>query len=82
MARNAIESDFRSSTMAAGSHLVKTKLHIDLKWREMPSKGDFLSFKMAAGSHFIKKLFFFLKLRFDLKWREMRSNVTFGHPKF
>ena len=35
MARNAIESDFRSSKMAAGSHFVKKiqnkKLRIDLK---------------------------------------------------
>ena len=43
MARNAIESDFRSSKMAAGGHFVrnypkKLKLRIDLKWREMRSK--------------------------------------------
>ena len=38
MARNAIKSDFRSSQMAAGSHFVKQKLRIDLKWREMQSK--------------------------------------------
>ena len=42
MARNAIENDFRSSKMAAGSHFVKKKikktLRIDLKWREMRSK--------------------------------------------
>ena len=40
MARNAFESDFRSSKMAAGSHFVekKSKLRIDLKWREMRSK--------------------------------------------
>ena len=43
MARTAIESDFRSSKMAAGSHFVKEnqkkiKLRIDLKWREMRSK--------------------------------------------
>ena len=42
MARNAIESDFRSSKMAAGGHIVKTfrekkELRIDLKWREMRS---------------------------------------------
>ena len=44
MARNAIESDFRSSKMAA--HFVKKfrdkKLRIDLKWREM----HFLSYLM------------------------------------
>ena len=42
MARNAIESDFRSYIMAAGSHFVnkskKFKLRIDLKCREMRSK--------------------------------------------
>ena len=40
MARNVIENDFRSSKMAAGSHFVKkkSKLRIDLKWREMRSK--------------------------------------------
>ena len=43
MARNAIESEFRTSKMAAGSHFVKKipkkiKLHIDLKWIEMRSK--------------------------------------------
>ena len=39
MARNAIESDFRSSKMAAGSHFAKKKkLRINLKWREMRSK--------------------------------------------
>ena len=43
MARNAIESDFRSSKMAAGGHFVKKmsnkiNLSIDLKWREMWSK--------------------------------------------
>ena len=35
MAKNAIESDFRSSKMAAGSHFVKKKLRIDLKWRDV-----------------------------------------------
>ena len=39
MARNSIKSDFRSSKMAAGRHFVKkSKLRIDLKWREMRSK--------------------------------------------
>ena len=39
MARNAIESEFRTSKIADGSHLVKIakqfKLRIDLKWPEM-----------------------------------------------
>ena len=46
MDRNEIESDFRTSKMAAGSHFVKNfhkilKLHIDLKWPEMRSKVNF-----------------------------------------
>ena len=43
MDRNEIESDFRTSKMAAGSHFVKKKLklHIDLKWSEMRSKVNF-----------------------------------------
>ena len=57
MARNAFESDFRSSKMAAGSHIVKkiSKLCIDLKWREMRSKVIFCHPEMADGSHFMKK---------------------------
>ena len=40
MVRNAIKSDFRSSKMTAGGHIVKKKkkFRIDLKWREMRSK--------------------------------------------
>ena len=38
MARNAIESDFRSSKMAGGHFVKNLKLRIDLKWREMRSK--------------------------------------------
>ena len=42
MARNAIESDFRPSKMAAGDHFEKKnqkiKLRIDLKWWEIWSK--------------------------------------------
>ena len=45
MARNAIESEFRTSKMADGSHFVKIskqlKLRIDLKWPEMRSKVNF-----------------------------------------
>ena len=43
MARNAIETDFRSSKLAIGGHFVNKfpkdkKLRIDLKWQEMRSK--------------------------------------------
>ena len=46
MARNAIESEFRTSKMADSSHFVKNfqrkiKLRIDLKWPEMRSKVNF-----------------------------------------
>ena len=79
MARNAIESDFRLSKMAAGSHFMnKKKLRIDLKWREMRSKVIFGYPKWPPSSHFVKQN----KLRIDLKWREMRSKVIFGHPKW
>ena len=61
MARNAIESDFRSSKMAVGGHFVinfqkKIKLRIDLKWREMRLKVIFghPKPKMAAIGHFVK----------------------------
>ena len=43
MARNAIESEFRTSKIGAGGHFVKKfkkkyKFRIDLKWPEMRSK--------------------------------------------
>ena len=44
MARNAIESEFRTSNMATGDHFVKklkTKFHIDMKWPEMQSTVNF-----------------------------------------
>ena len=47
MARNAIESEFRTSKLADVSHFVKVR--IDLKWPEIRTS------KMGAGSHFVKK---------------------------
>ena len=43
MARNAIESEFRTSKMDAGGHFAKNvkKIRIDLKWQEMRSKVNF-----------------------------------------
>ena len=57
MARNAIESDFRSSKMAAGCHFVNKiqknlKLRIDLKFARNAIKSDFRLSKMAASGHF------------------------------
>ena len=80
MARNVIESDFRSSKMAASSHFAHKNIKVAY-WSEMVRnaiKNDFRSSKMAAGSHFVKKE----KLRIDLKWRDIRSKVIFGHPKW
>ena len=51
----AIESEFRTSIMADGSHYVKNfqknfKLHIDLKWPEMRSKVNFGHPKWAPAA--------------------------------
>ena len=48
----AIESGFRSSKMAAGSHFAKkkSKLRIDLKWRELRSKVIFQNGGGGGGS--------------------------------
>ena len=60
MARNAIDSDFRSSKMAASSHFVtkmkKKKLRIDLKWPEMRSKVIFGHPKWPLASILWKKI--------------------------
>ena len=81
MARNAIESEFRTSKMGAGGHFVKKiKFRIDLKWPEMRSKVNFGHPKWPTAAILSKfpKIF---KLHIDLKWPEMRSKVNFGHPK-
>ena len=59
MARNAIESDFRTSKMAAGSHFVNnlTKKIKILYWSKMARnviQSEFRTSKMADGSHFVK----------------------------
>ena len=77
MARNAIESDFRSSKMGASGHFVKKlqkkNVRIDLKWREMRSK-------VMASGHFVKK--FKKNKSCVLIFAEMRSKVIFSHPKW
>ena len=59
MVRNAIESDFWSFKMAAGSYFVnnffRKKLRIDLKWREMRSKVIFGHPKWPPGVILQKK---------------------------
>ena len=55
MDRNEIESDFRTSKMATGSHFVKKihkKLLIDLKWPEMRPKVIFGHPKWLPASIF------------------------------
>ena len=89
MARNAIESDFRSSKMgqiglpkwplAAILKNLKQKLCIDLKWREMHSKG-FSFIQNGRRQPFSENLKKKSKLRIDLKCREMWSKAIFGHP--
>ena len=61
MARNTIESDFRSSKMAAGGHFVpKIKQNTKIAyWSEMVRntiESDFRSSKMAAARSFYKML--------------------------
>ena len=57
MARNAIESDFRTSKMATSGHFVKTihkKNKIVVLVRNA-IKSDFWTSKMAAGGHLKEK---------------------------
>ena len=73
IARNAIESEFRTSKMADVSHFVKKfqtkiKLRIDLKWPEMPSKVNFEHPKWAPAAILSKKI---KKFCINLKWPEM-----------
>ena len=77
MARNAIESDFRTSKMAA------EKKNLDQSQMvRFAIESEFWTSKMADGSHFVKKFPKQFKLRIDMKWPEMRSKVIFGHPKW
>ena len=93
MARNAIESDFRSSKMAQiglptwplaailKKIIQKKKFRIDLKWRVMRSKVIFGHPKWPPAA-ILKKNPKKEKLCFDLIWRVMRLKVIFGHPKW
>ena len=83
IARNAIESEFRTSKMADGSHFVKIfpkKVEYRSEMARNAIKSEFRTSKMADGSLF-SKFPKQLKLHIDLKWPEMRSKVNFGHPK-
>ena len=68
MARNAIESEFRTSKMAAGSHFVKKSQKQKLWYWSEIVRSDFWTSKMATGSHFLKNIY---KLR---EWFEQCSN--------
>ena len=78
MARNAIESDFRSSKMAAGSHFVKNKKSCVLIWNG--EKCDQKWFSVIQNGH--RQPFCEKKSSIALKWREVRSNFIFSHPKW
>ena len=59
MARNAIESDFWPSKMAAGSHFVnklKEKCAYLSEMVRNAMERDFRSSKMTAGNHFVNKI--------------------------
>ena len=59
MARNVIESDFRTSKMADGILLKKFKKHKVLYRSEMARnaiESEFRTSKMGAGGYFVKKL--------------------------
>ena len=94
MARNAIESEFRTSKMADQSEMRSKVIFRHPKWppekknlhrsemARIAIKSYLRTSKMAAGGQFVKHLKKIIKLRIDLKWPEMRSKVKFGHPKW
>ena len=55
MARNAIESEFRTSKMADGSHYVKNLKTIKVAYRSEMARNaiesEFWTSKISAGSH-------------------------------
>ena len=72
MARNVIESEFRTSKMADGSIFVKNfqKLKLRMKWPEMRS--NFSSdIQNERRRPFCQNLFKKIKFHIDLKWPEM-----------
>ena len=60
MARNAIESEFRTSKMADGSHLSKISKKNKLAYRSEMARNsiesEFRTSKMADGSQYVKIL--------------------------
>ena len=60
MARNVIQSEFRTSKMADGSHFVKNFKKIKDVYRSEMARNviqsEFLTSKMADVSHFVKQI--------------------------
>ena len=82
MARNAIESEFRTSKMPDGSHFCqkfpnKKEVVYQSEMGRNAIESEFRTSKMGAGGHFVKKNKKKIKLRLDLKWPEMRSKKNF-----
>ena len=70
MARNAIESEFRTSKMAAGGHFDKHLKKKVVPYRSEMARNaiesDFRTSKMAA--HFVRKIHKNKNCGIDLKW--------------
>ena len=83
MARNAIESEFRTSKMGDQSEMARIAIKSEFRNSKMADRSEMgRTSKMAAGSHFVKKFQKKIKLRIDLNWPEMRSKLKFRHPKW
>ena len=83
MARNAIESEFRTSKMGDGGHFVKNSKKIKIPyWSKMARnaiESEFRTSKVGAGGHFVKM--FWKKVCIDLKWPEMPFRKWFWTSK-
>ena len=79
MARNAIKSEFRTSKMGAGSHLVKNKVAYRSEMARNAIESEFWISKMGAGGHFVKK---FQINKNSVLIRMARNAMNFGHPKW
>ena len=97
MARNAIESDFRTSKMAAEkknlyrSEIARIAIESEFQKSKMADRSEMArnaietrisNIQNGRRQPFCQKNPKNLKLRIDLKWPEVRSKVNFGHPKW
>ena len=55
MAKNAIESDFRTSNMADRSEMARNVIESDFRTSKMATKKILYRSEMGAGGHFVKK---------------------------